>query len=737
MKLFIAILIYIFFINLSFAQTITGNIFEKNSKGEINYLIGVNIYWSETTIGTTSNDKGYFEIEKPQKFPSNLIFSYIGYKTDTILITDENPINIEMKSSVLLKEVEIIAREQSTKISTMTPINVETIGKKELLKAACCNLSESFETNASVDVNYTNAISGTKQIQMLGLDGIYTQILSENFPAIRGLSSGVGLSFIPGTWVESIQVTKGTGSVVNGYESIAGQINLEYLKPETSDKLFVNGYAGDFGRYEGNLHYAKKVNEKWSTLLFTHGSTIAKKNDNNKDGFLDAPLSTQYNVFNRWNYSNPNKFREGQLGVKILMEDKQGGQTKFDYKNDFGTKTNFGLGIKNKQFEVFTKTGFMFEEQPYKSVGIITNIKRNEQNSYFGLRKYNGEENSLYMNVIYQNIIKECNHKIKLGASYLLDNYKQSYNDSLFKRNESVPGIFTEYTYDYENKFSVVSGIRADYHNLYGLLINPRIHAKYNFQPQTVLRISGGRGLRVANIFVENSSILTSSRQVIVQENLLPEVAWNYGLTFTHKFDLFNREAVFNTDFFRTDFINQVVADYDKSVHQINFYNLKWQSFSNSFQAEFSFEPIKYFNIKTAYKWYDVRTTYSGELLSKPMLAKDRVFLNLGYITKYEKWKFDWTTKWFGKSRIPNTSSNPYQYRLNSYSDNYFILNSQVTRVFKKFELYLGCENLTDYKQPNAIIANNEPFSNYFDASLIWGPVMGRIIYGGFRFSIK
>lgn len=723
-------------VSLVHSQTITGKVFEKNKKGEINYLPGVNIYWAETTTGTTSDVNGDFEIVSPESFPAQLVFSYVGYKSDTIPVKNEEPLKVELKNAIELKEVEVVAKLQTTQFSTITPINVETITGKELQKAACCNLSESFETNASVDVNFTDAVSGAKQIQMLGLDGVYTQMLSENFPAIRGLSSAYGLGYVPGTWVESIQITKGTGSVVNGYESITGQINVEFLKPENTHKLFVNSYASDASRYEGNVHFANTFNDKWSTLLFTHASTVNQKNDNNDDTFLDTPLLTQYNIFNRWKYDNDGKFM-AQLGVKALIEERQGGQINFNYNNDFGTKNNYGIGINTKQLEAFSKTAIGFEEQPYKSLGLISNVRRHEQRSFFGLKQYDGEENTLYFNLVYQTIISNTDHKFKTGASYLSDNYKETFNDSLFNRNESVPGIFAEYNYDKTSKFSFLSGVRADYHNLYGLLINPRMHLKFNLMPLTVLRFSAGRGLKVANVFAENSAVLASSRQVVVKEKLLPEIAWNYGVSLTHKFQIKEREAIINTDFYRTDFINQVVVDADQDVDHVYFYNLTGKSYSNSFQAEFAFEPVKSLNLKAAYKWYDVRSTYNGTLLQRPMVSRDRVLFNAAYATRFDKWKFDFTAKWFGKSRLPNTSENLSEFRLNPFSEDYFTFNSQVTRAFKHFDIYLGGENLSNFKQYNAIIAANDPFGTNFDASMIWGPLMGRVIYVGFRYIIK
>lgn len=732
-------LLIILSITQAFAQNVSGKVFGTNDKGSKELLPGANVYWQGTTTGTSSTTDGAFELPLPISFPSSLIISMLGYTSDTIIITTNNKTYFEivLKNSIALKEVTVETRQGTTRYSAFNPINSEVISSKELLKAACCNLSESFSTNASVDVAFTDAVSGARKIQMLGLDGIYTQILSENMPMLRGLSAAYGLNFIPGTWIENIMVTKGTGSVVNGYESISGQINLEFLKPkEQKAPLFINLYANHKGRAEANVHIAPKINEKWGTLLFLHASDVSLKNDMNKDSFLDMPLYRQYNVFNRWDYHNQKNF-EAQFGVKALMETRQSGQTSFNYNNDFGTTNAYGIGINTKALEYFSKTGFMFPSKPYKSIGIQTSGKWQQRDMYFGLRKYKGEQNNFYANVIYANIIKTTNHKYKLGTSYLLDDFSENYNDSAFARLESVPGAFAEYTYTHPDNFSLVAGVRADYHNLFGMQYTPRLHLRYNITKSTTIRLSGGRGFRVANIFVENQSVFASSRQVMVLERLNPEIAWNYGLSFNQKFNLFNKEAFLNIDFFRTDFENQVVVDLDKNVNQIQFYNLNGVSYSNSFQADIGFTPLEMFDVKLAYKWYDVKTTYHNQLLAKPYVPQHRVMFNAAYATYMDIWKFDFTTNWLGKSRLPNTSMSPIEYQLPEYSKEYFLFNTQITKKFRKFEVYLGCENIFNYTQKNPIIAPDKPFGTNFDASMIYAPIEGRIVYTGLRMNIK
>ncbi len=734
------ILLFIFcFHHYLVAQQLTGKVLGENEKGIQENLPAANVYWQGTTVGTTTDLDGLFQLSIPDSFPARLIISSVGFESDTILVSSNlsKEVTILLKGMVSLDVIEIEEKQSTTMNKIFTPINEEVISSKELLKAACCNLSESFSTNASVDVAFTDAVSGAKKIQMLGLDGIYTQVLSENMPLLRGLSAAYGLNYIPGTWVENILVTKGTGSVVNGYESISGQINLEFLKPQEQKKrFFINVYGNLNGRAEANFHVAKKLNKKWSTLLFTHASSNFMKQDMNKDGFLDMPLTQQYNVFNRWDFHNQKNF-EAQFGIRGLYETRQGGQTNFNYNADYGKTNLYGIGIITKQLEYSSKTGFMFPSRPYKSVGIQTSGKIQQQQMYFGKRTYTGEQKNFYANVIYANIINNTNHKYKLGTSYLLDDYSESYNDSAFARTESVPGVFAEYTYTHPDNFSLVAGVRADYHNLYGLFYTPRLHLRYNVTKKTTLRLSAGRGFRTSNVFIENQSVFASSRKVIVQETFKPEIAWNYGVSVNQQFKLFGNEAFINVDFFRTDFENQIVVDLDQNTNQVVFYNLKGESYSHSLQTDFGFTPFKSFDVKLAYKWYDVKTTYNYELLDKPYVPKHRVMLNMAYATYMDIWKFDFTTNWFGQSRLPSTVLSPVEYQLPKRSKDYFLMQAQITKKFRKFDVYVGCENILNYTQRNPILSAADPNGQYFDASMVYAPIEGRIVYFGLRMEIK
>jgi len=485
--------LFAFFAFNSNAQRVAGRIFERDANDKKQPLVGINIFWLGTSVATTTDSVGRFDIARAAK--SNLlILSYIGFKTDTLKVTSESNFEIVMKSEGQLGEV--VVRATSSQIDRLNPIQTEIITTKALAKAACCNLSESFETNASVSVSYSDAVTGAKQIQFLGLGGQYVQTNVENVPTIRGLASTFGLGFVPGTWIQSIDVAKGAGSVVNGYESLTGAINVELIKPDAREKLYFNAYVNHLGRGELNLNLNRKVSEKWSTGFLTHASTLQNRVDNNGDGFMDLPLYTQFNGVNRWQYKSDKLM--AQFGIKALTDNRVGGQMGFRPEEHRGTAQFYGFGNNTNRIELFSKTAKLYQDKPYKGLGLILNASQHNTRSYFGFANYDGRQRTLYGNFIYQSIINNTNHQFKTGLSYLLDDYQESYKDSLMTRTESVPGAFFEYTFNHLEKFTLVAGLRADYHNLFGAFVTPRLHARWAPSDHTVLRISAGRGQRNA-----------------------------------------------------------------------------------------------------------------------------------------------------------------------------------------------------------------------------------------------
>ncbi len=730
------------------AQNIEGIVVEQTSDSKEIPVMGANVYWSGTTIGTTTNENGTFSIPKKEAYHM-LIISYVGYRTDTIHVHGAERIKHFLVSTNELDGVTVTSKQQSLSKSFLETATISKITSKELLKAACCNLSESFATNPSVDVNYSDAITGNKQIKMLGLSSPYILITEENIPSLRGASQTYGLNFVPGTWIESIQITKGAGSVINGYESISGQINTELIKPVNDIPFFLNVYGSADSRVEVNTHFNKKVTDKWSTSLFLHGNSRFQEKDMNHDGFLDNPLGKQINVLNRWQYTNAEKGWVSFLNFRYMKDQKQTGQVGFNPDIHKLKNQVWGAEINSERADMSAKVGYVFPETPYKSFGIQNAYTQHKQQSYYGLRIYDIEQKSFYSNLIYNSIISNTKNKFTTGLNLASDTYDEQFNTVSYDRKDTSVGAFFEYNYDNLENFSAIIGGRIDNHNRLGTFVTPRVHLRYVPWEKSIVRLSGGRGKRMANVFAENQHLMASSRTYMLLSNnpnqpygLNPEIAWNYGLSFLQDFKLWGKEAQIGIDLFRTDFQNKAIIDVYSSPQAVLLYDLNGKSVANNVQVDFTIDPLTHFSVRTSYKYYDSPTDYLAGTYQTPLQAQHRFFTNLEYKThikdKGQHWRFDYTLNWIGQQQLPFTSSNPTAYQLADKSNAFTLMNAQITRSFSSaFELYVGGENLTNYKQNNAVVGADAPFSPYFDASMVYGPVFGAMYYAGLRYKIK
>lgn len=731
-NLFVIIFLIISSHSLLAHENFSSKIFAIDKNNVKKVVVGARIYNTETKQGAVSDQNGKFSFEI-ERNSDTIIASYISYKKDTTTIQ-----KIIDEGGIFLKELEFktneinVDGEKGSSTISFTDINKsETINARGLLKAACCNLSESFATNASVDVNYTDAVSGAKQIELLGLSGNYTQILIEKIQSIRGLSLPFGLGFVPGTWMESIQISKGTGSVASGPESMTGQINVEYKKPQDGNPPLLNLFASNEGRFELNYDRSFEISEHLQTGLFVHASKFANERDNHKDGFMDAPKFSQFNLMNRWKFEFGNF--EGQFVVKYLYDEKFGGTL----RDSRAENLKFETEIFTNRFEIDGKIGTVLDQDNYESIALMYSLISHDHRSKFASRIFDANSKSALINLLYEKRIMEEKHKFSLGASYMYDDYRENisiYNSSLV---HSMPGLFAEYTNKMFENFSAVFGIRADNHNKYGSFYTPRLHLKYNFSETSSLRFSAGSGMRIPYFWAENISLLASNKTFDFEEELKVEKNRNFGLNFTTLFELFGKELQISAELYRTDFQNQVIIDREEHFDMIHVYNLRGKSYSNSAQIDITYEPIKRFVITTAFRYNEVKMTINGDLLDKALSSKTKSFINLEYSTEESAWKFDFTLVRNGEGRIINNIDHGTGvHDFPKTFDAYYIANSQINKDFEDFSLYLGVENIGDFVQEHAILFSEDPTNKFFDASMIWGPLMGRTIYAGLRLHI-
>ena len=762
MKKYTSLLIFLLLLNFSFSQKnkvrepLSGHVFELTNNDSLFPLPGVNVYYLGTNSGASTDASGFFSI--PYSLDNQtLIFSYTGFQTDTLKLSQNQEINVVMSEGKILEDLIVEFKKGSYIFSKMDPRNAHIIGQDELRKAACCNLAESFETNPSIDATFTDAVTGTKQIQMMGLSGKYVQMLSGNIPIVRGISILNGLKQIPGSFIDEIAVSKGSGSVLNGYESMVGQININLKQPDNAEKLHLNVYLNQGGRSEYNAFFSKKFSNKWSTILLAHFEDQQRVNDRNKDGFLDNPLRNDYVIHNQWNYRS--KLIHMELGINgVIGKIESGNKQKWFDTAIPVISPDYGVDMTTNKINGFAKIGYLFPNDDFKSLALQLSSTYNKQNSTIGLTHYTGSQYSGYANLIYQQevgINKEENY-FKVGASCQLDSVTENVQSFTVRPPinrflEIVPGVFGEFTHNSE-KIGLIAGLRGDYTSFYNkYFLTPRLHFRYSPNTDLAFKLMAGSGRRTPFMLMENIGYMASSRSWIIDDNVYgiqglmndvgQEYSWNLGLAMVKEFTFFNRDGVLTLDAYHTSFVNQLVVDLYQSARELHFYALNGKSYSNSFQTEINYSVNRRLDIRAAYKFLDVQTKYKTGLIEKPLLSKHRGFLNIAYSTRKTKnrqWKIDLTTQWIGSQQIPFTGDNDIEFQLAERSEEYLLLSGQVTRIFgKRVDAYLGIENAFNYQQINPILSSEDPYGKHFDSSLIWAPIFGRMVYLGFRFTLK
>ncbi|WP_459189375.1 TonB-dependent receptor domain-containing protein [Parabacteroides sp. APC149_11_2_Y6] len=733
LKQFYIIILLFFVLPVSADKWVKGHVLDEHGEP----VIGANIYWEGTQQGTTSDANGFFELTQ-KNGNKNLVVSYIGYTTSVIPVTDTSkPLKVILVGEVALQEVVISERKMGTIASRTSVLQTQKITYDEICRAACCNLAESFETNPSVDVSYSDAATGARQIKLLGLAGTYVQMLTENYPNFRGAASLYGLDYVPGAWMESIQVSKGTSSVKNGYEALAGQINVEFKKPPTADIFSVNLFGSDAGRYEGNADASWHINDKVSTGLLVHYSNDKMQHDGNDDGFLDNPLKEQVNVMNRW-YHKLDKY-VAQYGARYLHESRTGGQ---DTKHH-NFVDPYRVHLNTNRAELFTKQAYIIDKEKVESVAMILSGSYHEQKSMYDRTPYNVYQKNVYASLLYEKEFSPA-HALSTGLSMNYDgfdeNLRQDGVENLYDRTEIVPGAYVQYTYNWSDKLTVLAGIRADYSSLYDFFVTPRLHVKYNPFNWFHIRASAGKGFRTANVLAENNFLLASSRKMRIADNLDQEEAWNTGLNLSFYIPLFGKELTVNGEWYYTNFLKQVVVDMDSDPHAVSFYNLDGKSYSNSFQIEATYPFFRGFTLTAAYRYTDAKTDYKDangvvSRLKKPLVSDYKGLVTASYQTPLKKWQFDLTGQFNGGGRMPvPDKTNPLW---DTDFKAYTVVNAQITKYFRRWSIYVGAENLFDFKQSHPIIDPENPRGDNFDGSMVWGPVHGRKIYAGLRFNIS
>lgn len=599
--------------------------------------------------------------------------------------------------------------------------NTEIISSKELLRAACCNLGESFTTNPSVDVNYADAATGARQIRLLGLSGTYVQMLTENIPNYRGLATPFALGYIPGPWMQSIQVSKGASSVKNGHESITGQINVEFKKPQATPFADANLYYNTKGKLEANLGGNLQLSKRWSTALLGHYEMLGKAHDANGDGFADMPKIKQGLLQSRWAWMGD--YYIFQASVKGLKEHREGGQLAH---HSSLTTHPYLIDITNERYEAFVKNAYIFNEEHASNVALILSGSLHHADAEYGQKSYHADQRNGYASLMFETDFSE-HHSLSTGVSLNYDYLSES-------PSETTPGLYAQYTYKLGERLVVMGGLRWDHSSIYGGFLTPRMHLKYSPNGFLTLRGSIGKGWRTVHPLAENHYLLASGRHVVVDPDLDQEEAWNYGLSAALSIPVGEKKLELNAEYYYTTFLHQTVIDFDADPHTVRFSNLDGESYSHTWQAEASYPLFEGFTLTATYRRSNVKSTYGGVLNEKPLTNKYKGLVTASYAPGLGKWQFDVTLQLNGGGRMPTpyTTADGFPSWPARYKG-YEQLSAQITRFFRFWSIYVGGENITNFKQKNPVIGADDPWGPNFDSTLIWGPVHGTIGYIGIR----
>lgn len=731
------------------AQTFQGKVWSRKQDGTKEELPFAQIYYLEKEKLIDTDEKGEFTLNITST--ATLVATYVGYTRDTVVVEPSmTSADFYISGENDLDQAVVVGRQAGTSISKLKSVKTEVITAAGICKMACCALAESFENSASVTVGYSDAITGAKQIKLLGLSGTYTQMLDENRPVMRGIASPFGLSFVPGQWLESIQIAKGPSSVINGLEAITGQINVEHRKPTDETPLFLQLYGSLDKMYEGNVASALQINDHWSVINMLHVGGTASKMDHNSDGFRDEPEDLNLAFTSRWLYYAPSGMQI-RFGGNLIYDDRMGGQMLASKNYEENIKGRlWGSNIVNKGANGYVKVGVPITENNSSNIAFVADFNHHEFDAFFGRKKYVGVQNSVFANLIYQNEINDL-HKVNFGLTFQHDNIGQTltspfrpahgfdeilFGDESFDRVENSLALFGEYTLTLEDRLTFVGGLNLEKNSLHGWLFAPRANIKFSLTDNIVFRALGGRGYRSANIFTDNLGIFSSGRQFRIGELDLLEDAWTYGgnVTFYLPFGYEGTDTYLSFDYFRNDFNNQVIVDQESTVDATEFYNLDGNSFTNTYQVDFSVDPFERFNIVATFRYTDAKVTLKNQgLVERPLTSRFKGVLNMQYATAMNKWTFDFTAQVNGPMRLPNFAAKAWGMEC---SPVYPMLYAQVTRKFRSFDVYVGGENLTNFRQHDAIIGAADPFNSDFSANCIWGPLMGTKVYAGVRFTI-
>lgn len=729
------------------AQPLSGKVF-GHSGDEREILPGAVLRFAGSQNAELSNENGVFKLDRDPAADSRLIVSFTGYQTDTIDISGKSYLTIVLEKDATALSGVTVSQNRAGFLSSTAVGQTAVITRHELSKSACCDLAGCFGAQAAVQAQTTNVVTNAQELRMLGLSGVYNQLLIDGLPLLQGAAYTYGVSAWPGVLIDNINISKGTTSVLQGYQGITGQINMVTSLPPDEPSLLLNAYVNSYGEQQYNVIGASPVgkSKKWRSLLSLHSALPGQRIDHNDDGFLDKPLLRRYAIFNKWTYrQEATGGFQLQAAVSYTDEQRIGGQNNYQPKNDKGSGMIYGQTMDYQQPMAYVKTSYRFSKA--HSLNFNISAFGHRQQSWLGQTKYEADQKSLSA-VLQHDWLWQESQELKWGLSYSFQDLKENISFSgnpagktyagTYETDLRVPGLFAENKSMWlDDKLMLLAGIRVDRHQTEGLFMTPRVFVKWDFAKGHTLRASAGSGWRQVNLFSEQALLLATSRDLVFVETLKPEEAVTTGLSYVYRPPAEKADGYVSLDVYHTSFQNQFSPDYDQAADKIYIYNYKGKSRSLGAQAEAAVTFFRRLEVRAAYNFLDVYRIKNGVKEELPFTARHRAMAALSWQTKNKRWQADANVHWTGRMKLPDTRLFPDAFQRPAFSDPFAVLGAQLRHRWKTLECYIGVENLTGFTQHDPIISASNPFGPYFDLSSVWGPTSGREIYLGVTLNLN
>lgn len=721
----------------------------------------VSIGIKNTSYGTATNSEGYFSFQNLENGKYELVFSMLGYLTQTKVVhvsesKKEVFVNIELiEKQSDLNEIVITGTMKETQ-KMDSPIPVEIYNSSFFQKNPIPNIFESLQNINGVRPQLNCNVCNTGDIHINGLEGPYTMIMIDGMPIVSGLSTVYGLSGIPNSLVERIEIVKGPASSLYGSEAVGGLINIITKKISCADKFSLDFMSTSYLEHNADLSYKYNIGRKVSSLFGMNYFNYQNPVDHNNDGFTDVTLQHRISFFNKLNFERPDN-REASIVFRYFYEDRWGGDMNWDAKWR-GTDSIYGESIFTNRYELIGKYQIPVKEK------IVYNVSLNnhQQNSFYGTTKYLGDQ-TVFFNQLYWE--KEIGvQSLLAGISYRYtwfdDNTSvtQKLLDNQYINKPNIihlPGVFIQDEIKLHCNHKLLLGFRYDYNFIHGNIYTPRIAYKWNIKSNHIFRLNAGNGYRVNNVFSEDHAALTGARQVLIQNSLKPEQSYNMNANYTTK--LYKRKYVFGIDMsvFYTYFTNRIIADYDSDPNAILFSNLNGNAISKGFSTNLELElnaiPIKCIIGGTLMDNYKIENNQrTNQILTENFSGT----WSVSYTLKKLGISIDYTGNVRSPMRLPLLSE--FDPR-DEYSPWWSIQNIQLSKQIKKVKVYGGIKNILNYTPPansiarpfdpfdkqvvydnngQVIATNNNPYALSFDPTYMFAPNQRIRVFLGLRIEL-